>query len=124
MENYDNTFGPMDPNFSAVWDAAMAARQEIAEALKAVPYANSGIDHCLLQIGDKVNFSAYIVGRSTLFGGDIHEKAKDYGGKGDCTVEDIKACTARVIRALKLKTRKGRINELREELRKLEEEGA
>lgn len=121
MENYDNAFGPMDPNFSAVWDAAMAARQEIAEALKAVPYDNSGIDHCHLEIGDKVNFVAYIVGRSSLFGDDIHEKAVDYGRQGDATVEDIKACTARTIAKLKNKTREGRIAELREELRKMEE---
>lgn len=121
MANYDNAFGPMDPNFSAVWDAAMAARQEIAEALKAVPYDNSGINFCQLQIGDTMNFVAHIIGRSSLFGDDIYEKAVDYGRQGDATVEDIKACTARTIAKLKNKTREGRIAELREELRKMEE---
>lgn len=121
MENYDNAFGPMDPNFSAVWDAAMAARQEIAEALKAVPYDNSGIDHCQLHIGDKVNFVAYIIGHGSLWGTDIFEKAVDYPEQRDATVEDIKACTARTIAKLKNKTREGRIAELREELRKMEE---
>lgn len=107
--------------FSAVYDEAMAARREIAEALKAVPYDNSGISHCLLQIGDKVNFVAYIVGRNSAWGADIYEKAVYYFEQRDATVEDIKACTARTIAQIKNKTREGRIAELREKLKKMEE---
>ena len=121
MKDYGNTFGPMDANFSAVWDAAMEARKEIEEALETVPYDNSGIYHCKLQIGDNVNFVAYIVGREHLFGDDIYEKAVNYD-LSDATVEDIKACTARVIAKLKEKTKEGRIAELKAELAELERE--
>ena len=123
MANYDNYFGPMDANFSAVWDAAMEARKEIAEALKTVPYDNSGIDHCQLKIGNNVNFCAYIVGRERPFGDDIYEKAVDWDDK-DATVEDIKACTARAIAKLKGKTKEGRIAELKGQLAALENEVA
>lgn len=122
MKDYDNTFGPMDANFSAVWEAAMEARKEIAEALKTVPYDNSGIDHCQLQIGDNVNFVAYIIGRDLLFGNDIFVKAVDYPRNEDATVEDIKACTARVIAEIRAKTKEGRIAELKEALAELERE--
>lgn len=110
-----------EQQFFELYDAAMDARQEIAKALETVPYSNSGVDHCLLHVGDTVNFCAHIIGRSSLFGGDIYEKAVDYGRHADATVEAIKACTARAIAALKNKTREGRIAELRDELRKLEE---
>lgn len=121
-ENYDNYFGPMDANFSAVWDAAMDARKEIAEALKTVPYDNSGIDHCQLHIGDKVNFIAHIIGHGSAWGNDLYEKAVEYPEQRDATVEDIKACTARVLAKLKRKTKEGRIAELKAELAELERE--
>ena len=106
--------------FYQLYDAAMDARAEIAEALKAVYIPNSGTTWCLLQIGEHVDFYATIMGRSALWGADINEHAVPRTENRDCTVNEIKAATARALAAIKEKTREGRIAKLRKELCDLE----
>ena len=107
-------------DFYQLYDAAMDARAQIAEALKDVDIPNSGLNWVLLRIGDFVNFDACIMGRSTLWGADINVCATPRSEKRDCTVEEIKAATATCIKAIKERTREGRIAELRKQIIEIE----
>lgn len=121
MENYDNAFGPMDPNFSALFDAAQDARKQIAAAIANSPdRVIGGTQFCNLEVGDTVNFRAHILYASNSSRPDISDYATNYDR--DCTVEEIRDCAARVVAQMQQSAREARIEKLEAELAKLKAE--
>lgn len=117
MENYDNSFGPMDANFAALYDAAQEARAQIAEAIKTSDaQVICGTQFCQLHVGDNVNFYAHIVYAFSAGRPEIVDRATADDSR-DCTVQEIRNCAARVIYVMRQSTRRARIERLKAELK-------
>ena len=114
----------MTPNFDALYEAAQESRAQIAQAIADCNVkCFSGEKWCLLEVGDFINYRTLISPVECKYK-TITLSAIPYSEREqrDCTVDEIRECTAKTIAAIRRCSREGRIAELEEELAKLKGE--
>ena len=110
--------------FSEIYDAAMASRHQILNALcefkarEGIGFV-AGINMCYLKIGDTINYHITLIPQPSDLK-DISVDALPYGMNRDCTAEEIRQATARAIEELHTLTLEGRIAALKDKIAKLE----
>lgn len=107
-------------DFNAIYDAAMESRAAIGAAIRELGLNTiSGEKWCILEVGDTVNYRASVTPLDPKCS-IISHLAAPLGA--NCTVQQVKETTAKMIASLTKCTRKGRIAELEDELAKLKAE--
>lgn len=110
--------------FSEIYDAAMASRHQIFDALcefkarEGIGFIG-GIRMCYLKIGNTINYHITLIPQPSDLK-DISVDALPMGMNRDCTVEEIQQATARTIAEMHTLTTEGRIAALKDEIAKLE----
>lgn len=113
-------------NFSELYDAAMASRQQIFHEMTLMKGRDDiefiGINRfCILEVSDVVNYVINIMPRP----GELHSIfLRAYEGNSvkrrDCTVEEIRQVTELALAKMREFTTEGRIAALKAEIEKLE----